>query len=110
MHKYISLLTYIKENPDVKRIDEDSNIDLRAMSDLYHKGYIKAMYIDNKSTTAFVDPVITIDGDSFLEEQDAKANANKEWYKKPLGIIFISVSATILAALIKHLLSTYNVI
>ena len=110
MQAYVSLLTYIKDNQDVKRIDESSNLDLSVMSELYHNGYINGMYIDNKSTTAIVDPTITMDGLSFLEEQDSEKNTTNDWYKKPIGIIFLSVSATVLAAFIMHFLSKYNVI
>ena len=110
MQAYVSILTYIKDNQDVKRIDESSNLDLSVMSELYHKGYINGMYIDNKSTTAIVDPIITMDGLSFLEEQDSETNTTDEWYKKPIGITFLSVSATVLAAFIMLLLSKYNVI
>jgi hypothetical protein len=110
MHTYVSLLTYIKDNQDIDRIDESSNLNLSVMSELHHNGFINGMYIDNKSTTAIVDPVITMDGLSFLNEQNGEANSTNDWYKKPIGLIFLSVSATVLAAFIMHLLSKYNVI
>jgi hypothetical protein len=106
MHKYISTLTHIKENPNIKRIDDESAIDVKVVAELHQKGFIDAIDFSYKSYNAFGELNITMDGLIFLEKQRENTNS-KNWYKKPIGIIFITVFSAILVFLAKHLLQPY---
>jgi hypothetical protein len=106
MHKYISTLTHIKDNPSIGRIDNESVIDVKVISELHEKGFIDAIDFSNKSYSAFGDISITIGGLSFLDKQRENTN-NKEWYKKPIGLIFITVFSAVLVFIVKYLLQPY---
>ena len=43
MHKYISTLTHIKDNPNIDRIDDESVIDVKVIAELHQKGFIDAI-------------------------------------------------------------------
>jgi hypothetical protein len=107
MNKYICALNQLKENPDISRIDNDSSIDIAVFIELHNKGLVNAIDVSNKSYEAFIEPSISIDGDAFLEEHNSKVDTPTDWYKKPIGMIFISVSAITIAWFLKLLIGPY---
>ena len=107
MNKYIFALNQLRENPDITRVDSNSSIDVEVFKELHKKNLVNAIDVSNKSYTAFIEPSISMDGDAFLEEHQRKDDTAENWYKKPIGIIFLSVSAATIAWFLKHLLGPY---
>ncbi|MBD5771808.1 hypothetical protein [Marinomonas colpomeniae] len=74
-HKYI--LQYLIDNPDIKSINETSDIDVTILKDLIQSGLVNGANACSDDGYCFLEPRISLSGREWLASFDSQVNSTK---------------------------------
>jgi len=79
MKEYIDTLNTLIQSPNIEKIDNlTEELDVHLVKELYDRGFIDGVYINNKSTLGFIEPKVNIIGKEWLAAQESSNQVLRE--------------------------------